>query len=252
MCYVIIIGSSAPDWICNTAQGMGYVTPQYDAAMDIGSNLPKNFVQLNDAVSIDKFTGWAITGHSLGGGLASAAAGVCGDISGPGYIGNNSVSTFNAAGLHNDTVSSYLSRKGMIVPTTTPSIIAYRTESDELTELQEEYDYYTNIIPNAAGTPYWLEDSEDDSTEFFNVDWPGHKMKSVIQGLLVDRIGRQVAMTYIIDTIDNSFCSRGKHGKYYYPLNEYNFNVYIIIDGCIYTLDYLDSLPRISTTCYPF
>ena len=70
MCYVIIIGSSAPDWICNTGQSMGYDTPQYDAAMDIGSNLPKNFVQLNDAVSIDKITGWAITGHSLGGGLA--------------------------------------------------------------------------------------------------------------------------------------------------------------------------------------
>lgn len=201
MCYVIIIGSSAPDWICNIAQGCGYVTPQYDAAMNIGSSLPKDFVQLNDAVSIDKITGWAITGHSLGGGLASAAARVCGNIAGPGYIGN-SVSTFNAAGLHNDTVSSYLSRKGMIVPTTTPSIIAYRTESDELTELQEEY----LVGSISVGYPYWLEDYADDSTTPLNEEWPGHEMKSVIQGLFVDRIGRQVGIDYIIDTNGGTYC----------------------------------------------
>ena len=216
MCYVIIIGSSAPDWICNTAQGMGYVTPQYDAAMDIGSSLPKDFVQLNDAVTIDKITGWAITGHSLGGGLASAAAGVCGKIAGSGFIGN-SVSTFNAAGLHNDTVSSYLSRRGLTAPSVSPSIIAYRTESDELTEAQEESyicatfyaTFYQSSVPNAAGTPYWLEDSEDDSTSYYSSDWPGHEMNSVIQGLLVDRIGKQVGVYYIIDMVNENICYRG-------------------------------------------
>ena len=205
MCYVIIIGSSAPDWICNTGQSMGYDTPQYDAAMDIGSNLPKNFVQLNDAVSIDKITGWAITGHSLGGGLASAAAWVCGKIDNPRYIGN-SVSTFNAAGLHNDTVSSYLSRRELpdLDPDDSPSITAYRTESDELTEGQEWRE------PTAVGTPYWLEDSADDSTTPLSEEWPGHEMKSVIQGLLVDRIGKQVGVNYIID-VDGGMHYRGQN-----------------------------------------
>ncbi len=201
----IITGSSAPDWICNTAQSKGKVTPQYDAAMDIGSNLPKNFVQLNDAVSIDKFTGWAITGHSLGGGLASAAAGVCGKIDNPRYIGNT-VSTFNAAGLHNDTVRSYISRRELpdLDPDDSPSITAYRTESDELTEGQEWRE------PTAVGTPYWLEDSADDSTTPLSEEWPGHEMKSVIQGLFVDRIGKQVGVNYIID-VDGGMHYRGQN-----------------------------------------
>ena len=221
MCYVIIIGSSAPDWICNTAQGMGYVTPQYDAAMDIGSSLPKDFVQLNDAVTIDKITGWAITGHSLGGGLASAAAGVCGKIKGPGYIGNNSVSTFNAAGLHNDTVRSYLSRRGLPdpAPGDSPSITAYRTESDILTVAQEKY----NIGPVSKGSQYWLEDAVDLSISSL---FSGHEMKSVIQGLLVDRIGKHVGITYIIDSNDLTYCFRGKHGK-----------LVIVGDECYYEVD---------------
>ena len=218
----IIGGSSAPDWICNIAQSCSSVTPQYDAAMDIGSNLPKNFVQLNDAVSIDKITGWAITGHSLGGGLASAAAGVCGNIVGPGYIGN-SVSTFNAAGLHNDSVRSYLSRRELPDPTpgVSPSIIAYRTESDELTEQQEESTayalfcalYYRSSVPIAKGTPYWLEDFVDDTIINGYDYWPGHEMKSVIQGLLVDRTGRLLNKRYIIDDNDLSICIRGKLAK---------------------------------------
>lgn len=201
MCYVIIIGSSAPDWICNIAQGCGYVTPQYDAAMDIGYNLPKNFVQLNDAVSIDKITGWAITGHSLGGGLASTAARVCGKIAGSGFIGN-SVSTFNAAGLHNDTVSSYLSRRGLTAPGISPSIIAYRTESDILTEVQEKY----NIGSISVGTPYWLEDAVEISESSINNIFSGHEMKAVMQGLLVDRISKQVGIDYIIDINGGTYC----------------------------------------------
>jgi hypothetical protein len=197
----VITGSSAGDWICNTAQSNGKQTPQYDTAMNIAYNLPKNFVSVNDATSIAKITAWTITGHSLGGGLASAAAGVCGNLSGPQV--NGRVDTFNAAGLHTNTVTRFLSGVA-IAP---HAITAYRTESDELTEGQA-YGY----LPQAVGTPYWLEDFADDSTNALSSDWPGHTMKSVLQGLLVDRIGRQLGVLYIIDSTDD-VCLRGNHNQ---------------------------------------
>jgi hypothetical protein len=180
----LIYGSSAPDWVCNVAQSKGYATPQYDTAMYIGQRLPKDFVNVNSAVSIGKITGWTITGHSLGGGLASAAASVCGNLEGPQSIGNRA-ETFNASGLHSNTVSVFLNNTTYRASGTSPStIIAYRTESDELTELQE---YVPISICNALGTTYWLEDFVDDGdTNAVSEIWPGHEMKSVIQGLLVN------------------------------------------------------------------
>ncbi|MDR2407532.1 MAG: hypothetical protein LBE13_05410, partial [Bacteroidales bacterium] len=179
----LIYGSSTPDWVCNVAQSKGYATPQYDTAMYIGQRLPKNFVNVNSAISINKITGWTITGHSLGGGLASAAASVCGNLEGPQSIGNRA-ETFNAAGLHSNTVSVFLNNTSYRASGTSPSIIAYRTESDELTELQE---YAPVSACNALGTPYCLEDFVDDgNTNAISEVWPGHEMKSVIQGLLVD------------------------------------------------------------------
>lgn len=78
------------DWMTNGAQGIGSETKQYNQAMDLARQ-----VQL--AVASPSSSLVAV-GHSLGGGLASAGVGVTGL---PGY-------TFNAAGLHANTVS----RKG--------------------------------------------------------------------------------------------------------------------------------------------
>ncbi|GAB3637094.1 hypothetical protein GCM10027422_26840 [Hymenobacter arcticus] len=72
------------DWSTNLQQGIGIETKQYNSAMQLAKKVTKNFAK----GTVD------ITGHSLGGGLASAAVVVTGA---KGY-------TFNAAGLHLATV----------------------------------------------------------------------------------------------------------------------------------------------------
>lgn len=76
---------TGPDWATNLQQGIGLETKQYNSAM----NLAQKVVKTNKLSEVD------ITGHSLGGGLASAAVAVTGA---KGY-------TFNAAGLHPYTVA---------------------------------------------------------------------------------------------------------------------------------------------------
>lgn len=222
-----IQGSSAPDWVTNTAQSGGLETGQYNVAMFIGSSLPKSnpqnntFVPVNGATSFKKYTGWTIVGHSLGGGLASAAAGVCSRarLTGQEPIGNR-VDTFNAAGLHQNTVPTFLRNlnlNGQVVPARIlrqrlSRIVAYRTEADELTKLQEE-DWIGIHTPRAAGNQYWLEDSEDaENTGSLEEEWPGHTMQSVIQGLCVDAIGRHLERNYIIDRRDG-ICLRGNRNQ---------------------------------------
>jgi uncharacterized Zn-binding protein involved in type VI secretion len=75
------------DWMTNGAQGIGSETKQYNQAMDLAR-------QVKLAVASPSSPLVAV-GHSLGGGLASAGVGATG-LSG--Y-------TFNAAGLHANTVS---------------------------------------------------------------------------------------------------------------------------------------------------
>ena len=89
--HVMVFGGtdvfSWADWRTNIAQAFGFRTDQYDLAMDYGK-------------SVSKALGGNLrfAGHSLGGGLASAAANVTG----------RSATTFNAAGLHSNTVSRYV------------------------------------------------------------------------------------------------------------------------------------------------
>ena len=76
--------TSGVDWKNNVQQGMGRESEQYTQAMDLAD-------LVNEATS----GGFVNVGHSLGGGLASAAVGVT-EV--PGY-------TFNSAGLHPKTIS---------------------------------------------------------------------------------------------------------------------------------------------------
>ncbi|WJM85385.1 PAAR domain-containing protein [Dickeya chrysanthemi] len=72
------------DWMTNLSQGMGKESAQYSQAMDLAKMVKRS---ISPAPSI--------VGHSLGGGLASSGVGVTGLN---GY-------TFNAAGLHENTVA---------------------------------------------------------------------------------------------------------------------------------------------------
>ena len=72
------------DWRNNIKQGLGWSAPQYTAAMEIGDAVGAAVGQ----------TRLIVTGHSLGGGLASAAA----------LVAGVRADTFNGAGLHEYTL----------------------------------------------------------------------------------------------------------------------------------------------------
>ncbi|NUL35423.1 DUF2974 domain-containing protein [Kosakonia sacchari] len=132
------------DWGNNFAQGAGFNSSYYEKAVNIGRMIAEN------ASKID------IAGHSLGGGLASAA----------GMASGQQTWTFNAAGLNHDTVEKY----GAQLMGDGSAISAYRVNGEMLTKIQEvsiedlaDANFDTslfalkagasNMLPNAIGKP---------------------------------------------------------------------------------------------------
>lgn len=101
--------STLEDWKNNLAQGGDFKSPYYEKAVDLGTKLSKSSSPIE------------ITGHSLGGGMASAAS----------VAGGKSATTFNAAGLHANTVGRYGG-----TPQSSP-VQAYRVAGEMLTGIQE-------------------------------------------------------------------------------------------------------------------
>ena len=98
--------SSGEDWKNNAQQGLGMHSDYYERAVRIGNNS----------------SGVEFTGHSLGGGMASAAS----------RANGGDGTTFNAAGLHSKTVKKYGG---------TPQnsdINAYQVNNEVLTGVQEQ------------------------------------------------------------------------------------------------------------------
>lgn len=85
--------TSLADWKANILQGMGIESTQYTNAIELAKGY-----SLNTGGNI------SFTGHSLGGGLASAAA----------IHTGGSATVFNAAGLHNNTLGPYQRTNGSI------------------------------------------------------------------------------------------------------------------------------------------
>lgn len=106
--------SSGEDWRNNFQQGFGFGSESYAKALLIGERLARS----DAAVSI--------TGHSLGGGLASAA----------GVASGRDTITFNAAGLHEGTIGQ---ARGIASTAgrSDPSVNAYRVPGEILTFVQE-------------------------------------------------------------------------------------------------------------------
>jgi hypothetical protein len=118
--------SSWEDWGNNLSQAMNLDAPYYRRAVNLGEKMKP------DTLPID------ITGHSLGGGLCSAASRASG----------KDCWSFNAAGLHPETVAHY----GGIPQ---PSVVhAYHVQGDILTLMQR-----WTPLPEAVGTPYLLSGS---------------------------------------------------------------------------------------------
>ena len=139
---------NGPDWTTNLQQGIGLETEQYDRAMKLAQRIIEN----SRKGTVD------MTGHSLGGGLASAASAVTGA---KGY-------TFNAAGLHPATVarapynvtSAVMAARGKVIE-------AYHSTADPLTNLQSGMKGSLGgmvgtavgwpVAPEALGVPHPLE-----------------------------------------------------------------------------------------------
>ncbi len=102
------------DWDNNFAQGVNREAPYFKRAVEIGNALADNNADVQ------------IVGHSLGGGLASAAQGGSGLIA----------STYNSSGLHPETVARYSTDRAHM-QAEAQKITAYRIKGEVLTKTQE-------------------------------------------------------------------------------------------------------------------
>lgn len=107
--------SGGEDFLNNGQQGIGMRSDYYDRAMGLASLLNK---QVGN--------NFEIAGHSLGGGMASAASAVTGARA----------TTFNAAGLHPDTPARFAKENGL--PTFNPqqTVHTYQTAGEVLNDVQ--------------------------------------------------------------------------------------------------------------------
>jgi acetyl esterase/lipase len=127
----------------NFAQNFGFESEQYQSALRVATTVHK---RVGDS-------GLIFTGHSLGGGLASAASLQTGR---QGF-------TFNAAGLHRNTVGGSIDRqaaKGLIR--------AYYSASDPLNKWQDKM---PNMLNQAVGRRISVSGAE------------GHSMQSMYEAL---------------------------------------------------------------------
>lgn len=126
------------DWTgANFRQGLGWQSEQYDEAVQLA--------QLASAAYGDNL---AITGHSLGGGLAATAA----------MAVDGAAVTFNASGVHDRTI------EGMgLDPATAKADAAdgqirrYNVDGEALTKAQQDI-WVVNNIPDAPGHEIVLDD----------------------------------------------------------------------------------------------
>lgn len=117
------------NWGTNLNQVLGLSTDAYNRAMEIGQAVAASGI------------GAHFVGHSLGGGLASAAA----EVAGP----PSTARTFNSSGLHDDTVENYLNCTGPRNPPV--DIRAIQVNEDLLTYTQEQSSL-KDLTPDARGT----------------------------------------------------------------------------------------------------
>ncbi|WP_394821697.1 Mbeg1-like protein [Pendulispora albinea] len=129
---------SPADWANNLKQGLGYDATQYNQAIALAKDAKAAF---GDNL--------VITGHSLGGGLASAAALATG----------SPAVTFNAAGLSDDTIKKLdLDPAAARQWAESGQIRRYAVEGEILTNIQEKNPLTRGKAPDAIGTKIDLPD----------------------------------------------------------------------------------------------
>lgn len=139
--YVVAYAGSndLQDWINNARQGIGWDSKQYDQAVQLARDAQQAFGE-----------NMVITGHSLGGGLAAAAA----------LATDTTAVTFNAAGVHDDTLRGLGLDPGAVKnDAENGQIRRYNVGGEVLTAAQEDVPLL-NKIPDAPGHEITLKDPD--------------------------------------------------------------------------------------------
>jgi Protein of unknown function (DUF2974) len=167
--------TSNADWKTNFKQSLGLSSDHYRKALAVGAKLA-----LAGNVNI------TLTGHSLGGGLASAAA----------IAGGRTASTFNAAGLSDATINRARGVHTASGAQTKDSVTAYYVRGEILSAIQDGGDRFLGGIlggligagaadaPEAYGTRIGLNAVRPEGLRWYQ-DNPGarHGMDWVLSSL---------------------------------------------------------------------
>lgn len=147
--YVLAFAGTDPasidDWEANVQQGVGGLSAQHVQAITLAQHLAREVGSEN----------LVLTGHSLGGGLASTAS-VATDVP---------AVTFNAAGVHPDTVAAAFVLGGAHAALSPGQIRNYHVRGEILTTLQNPLGSFVDhappvgdsVLPNALGTQIALD-----------------------------------------------------------------------------------------------
>lgn len=123
---------SGEDWLNNAQQATGSDSESYNKALAIGQRLSRSEAPVT------------LAGHSLGGGLASAAA----------IASGRPADTFNASGLHGDTIRD-AGRIATAAGRSAGAVEAFHVRGEALTAAQQGTDGWLwgrADLPNAYGT----------------------------------------------------------------------------------------------------
>lgn len=143
------------DWPHNFRQGLGFRDVQYDQAIALAQEAKRTF---GDNV--------ILTGQSLGGGLAAAAS----------LVNNIPAVTFNAAGVHDNTLERYGLDADTLKREAEQGLIrTYQVKNELLTHLQEDSLPLKWAMPDAPG--HRIELPDPDPLSFFERLVPGKMLR---------------------------------------------------------------------------
>lgn len=159
-----------PDWLANFGQGLGFDAEQYAQAELLATRAEQAFG--DDLV---------MTGHSLGGGLAAMSA----------LATDSAAVTFNAAGLHDNTIRELDMSPDAARTTAEDGLIRnYVVDGEALTYVQEESPRLAPFAPDAVGHEIELADPHSfwEHLNPLNLWEPSHRVRLHLMDAVLDAL----------------------------------------------------------------